>query len=112
MRRIGQIYTDFYLFFYIRLNPFDPYNLCSIFGSVHILTDEVKKVKTLLRWLKEILKNLPDLAQTLDPARADDVLALDELWSFVRKKSNARWDLDRLVSPHPAGSRLLHGRPQ
>ncbi len=47
--------------------------------------------ETLFRWIKEALKKLPLLAQTLDPARLDDILELDELWSFVLKKSNKRW---------------------
>jgi IS1 family transposase/transposase-like protein len=46
---------------------------------------------TLARWLKQKAKALPDLAETLDPARADDVLELDELWSFVYSKDNQRW---------------------
>ena len=46
---------------------------------------------TLLRWIKAALEKLPSLSQTLEPARADDVLELDELWSFVLKKSNKRW---------------------
>jgi insertion element IS1 protein InsB len=47
--------------------------------------------QTLSRWLKEKAASLPDLANTLAPARQDDVLELDELWSFVLKKSNKRW---------------------
>jgi len=47
--------------------------------------------KTLLRWLKEALEKLPPLAQTLAKARSDDVLELDEIWSFVLKKSHQRW---------------------
>ncbi len=47
--------------------------------------------KTLLRWIKEALAKLPSLEQTLDPARFDDILELDELWSYVLKKSNKRW---------------------
>jgi len=46
---------------------------------------------TLARWLKQKAQALPDLAETLDPARADDVLELDELWSFVFSKDNQRW---------------------
>ena len=46
---------------------------------------------TLARWLKDKAKTLPDVADTLDPARADDVLELDELWSFGRYKDNQRW---------------------
>ena len=47
--------------------------------------------QTLAQWLEELAAKLPRLAQTLDPARADDVLELDELWSYVFKKSNKRW---------------------
>ncbi len=31
------------------------------------------------------------MATTLAPARSDDVLELDELWSFVRRRKNKRW---------------------
>ena len=34
---------------------------------------------------------LPPLSTTLLPAEAGDVLELDELWSFVGAKANARW---------------------
>ena len=34
---------------------------------------------------------LPPLSDTLLPAEAGDVLELDELWSFVGSKANARW---------------------
>lgn len=34
---------------------------------------------------------LPPLSQTLVPARTDDVLELDEMWSFVRFRKNKRW---------------------
>jgi insertion element IS1 protein InsB len=47
--------------------------------------------QTLLRWMKAALEKLPPLIQTLDPARGDDGLELDELWSFVLNKSNKRW---------------------
>lgn len=47
--------------------------------------------QTLLRWIREALENMPSLRQTLSPARVDDILELDELWSFVLKKSNKRW---------------------
>ena len=47
--------------------------------------------QTLAHWLKQAEKELPDLADTLDEAQADDVLELDELWSFVLKKSNKQW---------------------
>ncbi len=47
--------------------------------------------QTLARWLKEKAAILPDLAETLVPPQEDDVLELDELWSFVLKKSEKRW---------------------
>ena len=47
--------------------------------------------QTLSHWLKEKAASLPNLADALAPARPDDVLELDELWSFVLKKSNKRW---------------------
>ena len=34
---------------------------------------------------------LPLLAATLLPARLDDVLELDELWSFVLRRKDKRW---------------------
>ena len=34
---------------------------------------------------------LPPLSETLLPAEKGDVLELDELWSFVGSKANARW---------------------
>ena len=36
-------------------------------------------------------ESLPPLSDTLLPAEAGDGLALDELWSFVGSKANARW---------------------
>ena len=47
--------------------------------------------QTLARWILEKANALPDLATTLEKAKPDDVLELDELWSFVLKKSNQRW---------------------
>lgn len=35
--------------------------------------------------------DLPELATTLVAGQADDVLELDELWSFVRRRTNKRW---------------------
>jgi hypothetical protein len=39
--------------------------------------------QTLVSWLKEKAKTLPQVADTLAPVRRGDVLELDELWSFV-----------------------------
>ena len=47
--------------------------------------------KTLLRWIQTALKHLPNIVDILSPAEPDDVLELDELWSFVFKKSNKQW---------------------
>ena len=47
--------------------------------------------RTVLRWLKTRVQQLPDLKDTLAPPQADDVLELDELWSFVFKKDAKRW---------------------
>jgi IS1 family transposase/transposase-like protein len=46
---------------------------------------------TLARWLLTIFKKLPPLAETLVKWELGDVLELDELWSFVLKKSQKRW---------------------
>ena len=47
----------------------------------------------LAAWLQEEGESLPeeDLSSTLVEAKDDDVLELDELWSFVLKKSEKRW---------------------
>ena len=47
--------------------------------------------QTLARWLQQEAIELPDLAETLVPPDENDVLELDELWSFVLKKSEKRW---------------------
>lgn len=47
--------------------------------------------RTVARWLEQWANALPDLTQTLADARLDDVLELDELWSFVHHKANQRW---------------------
>ena len=45
----------------------------------------------LARWLLEAAASLPALSATLVKWQPDDVLELDELWSFVLKKSQKRW---------------------
>jgi len=47
--------------------------------------------QTVTRWIKRHAVHLPLLVDTLLPAQADDKLELDELWSFVLKKSQKRW---------------------
>jgi len=46
---------------------------------------------TLARWLLMLFEKLPPLADTLVKWKLGDVLELDELWSFVLKKSQKRW---------------------
>jgi IS1 family transposase len=46
---------------------------------------------TLAQWLVEEGDALPDLSTTLVEPQPEDVLELDELWSFVLNKSNKRW---------------------
>lgn len=45
----------------------------------------------LVNWLLEEESNLPDLSDTLAPAQENDILELDELWSFVLEKQNKQW---------------------
>lgn len=47
--------------------------------------------KTLANWVHKIVQDLPDLKDTVVPVQPDDVLELDELWSFVLKKERKRW---------------------
>ncbi len=42
-------------------------------------------------WAKEHVKELPDLQESLLPFHSQDVLKLDEAWSFVFKKARKRW---------------------
>jgi hypothetical protein len=38
-------------------------------------------------------KNLPSLSEKLLPAQSEDMLELDELWSFVQKKAKKSWPM-------------------
>ena len=42
-------------------------------------------------WILKAAKGLPRLEHTVVPPKPGDVLELDELWSFVLKKSRKRW---------------------
>ena len=46
--------------------------------------------QTLANWLKKDEQN-PKIEQTLLVAESEDVLELDEVWSFVLNKSEKRW---------------------
>ena len=67
-------------------------------GSLSRKTQHAWHLKTLW-YLKEHalflaskkVKSQPKLKDTLLPAQEDDVLELDELWSFVRFRKNKRW---------------------
>ena len=47
--------------------------------------------QTVATWLKKKAEHLPPLEHTLVESEPDDVLELDELWSFMGKKKNKRW---------------------
>lgn len=47
--------------------------------------------RTVSRWLEQWVKQVPPVATSLLPAQVDDVLELDELWSFVGSKAQPRW---------------------
>ena len=47
--------------------------------------------QTLARWIREKAPKLPALQATLSAAEPEELLELDELWSFVRTKRNQRW---------------------
>ena len=47
--------------------------------------------RTVSRWLVGWIEQQPALSSSLLPAQLDDVLELDELWSFVGSKAQERW---------------------
>jgi len=47
--------------------------------------------QTIMTWLQVWLYQVPDIVQSLLPAQRDDVLELDELWSYVGNKTQKRW---------------------
>jgi insertion element IS1 protein InsB len=46
---------------------------------------------TVLRWLREQIRQLPKLSQTLLSSQANDVLELDECWTFLQQRFHERW---------------------
>lgn len=46
---------------------------------------------TVASWIKKKVQSLRPIAETLAPAQPDDVLELDEVWSFVHRRDNKRW---------------------
>ena len=61
---------------------------CSLRGVARIF---ILARQTVVQWLKAHVQHLPDVKETLLPATPDDVLELDEIWSFVQKKEQKRW---------------------
>lgn len=53
-----------------------------IFGSTR---------QTIAKWIKAMVQSLPPIRETIVPAQPDDVLELDEAWSFVTMKTQQRW---------------------
>jgi transposase-like protein len=48
--------------------------------------------QTVSRWLRAQVKGIPLLVETLLPVQAEDVLELDEVWTFVGNKATGeRW---------------------
>jgi insertion element IS1 protein InsB len=47
--------------------------------------------QTVTRWIATHIQKLPEVTDLLLPASVDDVLELDEIWSFVLKKDHPRW---------------------
>jgi insertion element IS1 protein InsB len=44
-----------------------------------------------MRWLIAWVAQLPSLSETLLPATPEDILEVDEAWSFVAQRKNKRW---------------------
>src|SRR5258708_681077 len=61
---------------------------CSVRGIARVF---VIARQTVARWFRSYAQKLPDVKETLLPAAPDDVLELDEIWSFVLKKEQTRW---------------------
>ena len=57
---------------------------CSLRGVARIFA---MARQTIAGWLKAHVQNLPEVKETLVPATPDDVLELDEIWSFVGAKA-------------------------
>ena len=47
--------------------------------------------ETFRKWLLSEIEQQPSLTETLQEAKVDDVLEVDEVWSFVQRKQEKRW---------------------
>lgn len=61
---------------------------CSLRGLERIFAVARQTVAT---WVVEVVQKLPPFRESLHPARPDDVLELDEVWSFVGEKAEQCW---------------------
>jgi insertion element IS1 protein InsB len=61
---------------------------CSLRGIARIFA---MARQTVAWWFRQYAQKLPDVKETLLPATPEDVLELDEMWSFVLKKEQTRW---------------------
>ena len=60
----------------------------SLRGIARIFGVSIQRVLLLLQ---RLARSLPGLRHSLTPAQADDILELDELYSFVESKKQKRW---------------------
>jgi insertion element IS1 protein InsB len=61
---------------------------CSLRGVERIFDIARQRVT---RWIATHVQKLPEVKDLNMPASVDDVLELDEIWSFVLKKDRTRW---------------------
>ncbi len=61
---------------------------CSLRGLERIF--EVSR-QTIATWIEAFVRSLPPFRETVSPAQPDDILELDEAWSFVGCKDQQRW---------------------
>lgn len=47
--------------------------------------------QTIMKWLMAHVQQLPNLVDTVLSRQTDDVLEVDEMWSFVAQRRNKRW---------------------
>ena len=65
--------------------------------------------QTVMRWVGKKAGSLPAFKDTLLPRQEDDVLELDELWSFVGAKAQTLCAVGGVVSAHAPDRRLDAG---
>ncbi len=53
--------------------------------------------QTVSRWLRDWIAQLPPVEASLAPAQREDILKLDECWSFVGSRDNKRYIIDETI---------------